>query len=130
MWRKWPEQHSSVSSSNSRDRRRQARKYLDVPVALAKGLQAKLLRNFGSRHGVGQILLVAEHEKNGIAQLVLVQHALQLIARLADTFPAHQGSNNSAKRKCMHMQEEQRAGELRGKHLSLLSTTKIRPCVF
>jgi hypothetical protein len=32
-----------------------------------------------------QILLVGEDEKNGIPQLILVQHALQLLASLDDT---------------------------------------------
>ena len=35
-------------------------------------------------HGVGQILLVGEAQQHRVAQLVLVQHAMQLVARLAD----------------------------------------------
>ena len=33
----------------------------------------------------GQILLVGEDQQNGVSQLVLVQHALQLLAGLDDT---------------------------------------------
>ena len=33
-------------------------------------------------HGVGQILLVREHEQHGVAQLILVQHAVQLVPSL------------------------------------------------
>ena len=33
----------------------------------------------------GQILLVGKHQQNGVPQLILVQHALQLLACLDDT---------------------------------------------
>jgi hypothetical protein len=94
MWRKWPEQNKN-SSVSKRHKQKHRRCYLDVPVALAQRLQAELLGNFGSRHSVGQILLVAEHEQNSVTELILVQHALQLITGFADTFPAHESLNKA-----------------------------------
>lgn len=44
---------------------------LRLPVALAQGVQAKLIRNFCSVHGVRQILLVGEYQENRITKLVL-----------------------------------------------------------
>lgn len=55
---------------------------LDVPVALAQGVEAELVGDLSSVHGVGQILLVGEDEEDGLAELVLVEHAVQLVARL------------------------------------------------
>ena len=151
MWRKWPEQSGSVRGSKQKEQK-QARQHLDVPVALAQGLQAELLGDFGSRHSVGQILLVAEHEQNSVTELILVQHALQLVASLADTFPERTRSGNTsitnqkvqlatAPHTHMQQQHRQKQNNTKGntsststgaekKHLSLLSTTKIRPCVF
>ena len=151
MWRKWPEQSGSVRGSKQKEQK-QARQHLDVPVALAQGLQAELLGDFGSRHSVGQILLVAEHEQNSVTELILVQHALQLVASLADTFPERTRSGNTsitnqkvqlATAPHTHMQQQHRPKQNNAKgntsststgaekkHLSLLSTTKIRPCVF
>lgn len=57
---------------------------LDVPVALAQGVQAKLVGDLCCVHGVGQVLLIGEHEEDGVAQLVLIQHAVQLVAGLAN----------------------------------------------
>ena len=54
-------------------------------MALAEGVQAKLVRDLRGVHGVRQILLVGEDQEHGLAQLVLVQHAVQLVAGLADT---------------------------------------------
>lgn len=48
-------------------------------------MQAKLVSNLGSVHGVGQILLVGEDEEESVAELVLVKHALKLLASLDDT---------------------------------------------
>ena len=90
MLRKWSARKTKSMSSSRAHASSGSSKYLDVPVALAQRLQAQLLRHLSSRHCVGQILLVAEHEQDGIAQLVLVQHALQLITRLADTLPDNQ----------------------------------------
>lgn len=48
-------------------------------------MQAKLVSDLGSVHGVGQILLVGEDEEESVAELVLVKHALKLLASLDDT---------------------------------------------
>lgn len=58
---------------------------LDEPLSLSQAVQAELVRDLGSVHRVGQILLVGEDEQQGIAQLVLVEHALKLLARLGHT---------------------------------------------
>ena len=48
-------------------------------------MQAKLVSDLSSVHGVGQILLVGEDEEKGITELVLVEHALELLTGLDDT---------------------------------------------
>lgn len=58
---------------------------LDVPRPLSEPVEAELVRDLRRVHRVGQILLVREHQQQRIAQLVLVQHALQLLARLGHT---------------------------------------------
>jgi len=50
-------------------------------------VQSKLIGNLRSVHGVGEILLVGENEEEGIPELVLVQHPLQLLTGLGNTFP-------------------------------------------
>jgi len=49
-------------------------------VALTKRVKSKLVRDLRRAHRVGQILLVREHQKHRVAQLVFVQHSVQLIA--------------------------------------------------
>ena len=48
-------------------------------------MQTKLVSHFCRTHGVRKILLVSEHEQDGIAQLVLVEHSVHFIARGIDT---------------------------------------------
>merc|ERR1711959_360252 len=55
---------------------------LDVPGALPQAVQTQLVRNLGRVHRVRQILLVGEDQQERISQLVLVQHALQLLEGL------------------------------------------------
>ena len=55
------------------------------PSALPQAVQTKLIRNLRRVHGIGQILLVCEHEQKCVPQLVLVEHALQLLAGLDHT---------------------------------------------
>jgi len=55
------------------------------PSALPQAVQTKLVSDLSRVHGIGQILLVGEDEQESIPQLVLVQHALQLLAGLDDT---------------------------------------------
>lgn len=56
---------------------------LDVPLALPQGVQPQLVGDLCGRHGVGQVLLVGEHQEHGVAQLVLVEHAVELVAGFA-----------------------------------------------
>jgi len=58
---------------------------LDVPGALSQAVQAKLVSDLGSVHGVRKILLVGEDQEESISQLVLVEHALQLLTSLDNT---------------------------------------------
>jgi len=58
---------------------------LDVPSPLPEPVKAKLIRDLGSVHGVGQILLVGEDKQKSITELILIQHALQLLTRLGHT---------------------------------------------
>jgi len=58
---------------------------LDVPGALSQAVEAKLVCDLGGVHGVGKILLVGEDEEDGVTELVLVEHALELLAGLDDT---------------------------------------------
>lgn len=58
---------------------------LNVPGALSQAVEAKLVCDLGGVHGVGQILLVGEDEQNGVPELILVEHALKLLASLDDT---------------------------------------------
>ena len=48
-------------------------------------MQTQFISDLSSIHGVRQILLVGEDEKQRIPELVLVQHPLQLLAGLNDT---------------------------------------------
>ena len=58
---------------------------LDKPLSLSQAVEAKLVGDLGGVHGVGQILLVGEDQEQGIAKLVLVKHALELLASLRNT---------------------------------------------
>ena len=49
-------------------------------------MQAKLIRELRGIHRIRQVLLVREDEEEGVAQLVFVEHALQLLAGLGYTF--------------------------------------------
>lgn len=58
---------------------------LDEPLSLSQAVQAELVGNLGGVHGVGQILLVSENEQQSIAELILVEHALQFLARFGNS---------------------------------------------
>lgn len=58
---------------------------LDVPGALSQAVEAELVCDLGSVHGIGKILLVGEDEEDGISEFILVQHALKLLTSLDDT---------------------------------------------
>lgn len=48
-------------------------------------MQTELVGDLGSVHCVWQILLVCEDKEKSIPELVLVQHALELLTSLRDT---------------------------------------------
>jgi hypothetical protein len=50
-------------------------------------VQPKLISDFSGIHCVGQILLVGENKQKSIAEFVLVQHTLELLTSLRNTFP-------------------------------------------
>jgi len=58
---------------------------LDVPGAIPEAMEAQLISDLGSIHGVRKILLVGKHQKQSIPQLVFVEHALKLFASLDHT---------------------------------------------
>jgi len=58
---------------------------LNVPATLSQAVQTKLIGDFGGVHGVWQILLVGEDQEESIPELILVQHALQLLPGLNNT---------------------------------------------
>lgn len=61
--------------------------YLDKPRPLPKSVQAKLISDLRSGHSIGEILLVGKDKEEGIPELILVQHPLQLLTGLRNTFP-------------------------------------------
>jgi len=58
---------------------------LNVPGTLSQAVEAQLICDLGGVHGIWQILLVGEDQKNGIPKLVLVQHTLQFLPSLNNT---------------------------------------------
>lgn len=61
--------------------------YLDKPCPLPEALETKFVGDLCRVHRVGQILLVGKDEQEGVPELVLVEHPLQLLACLGHTFP-------------------------------------------
>ena len=55
------------------------------PSALPQTVQAQLIRNLRRIHRIRQILLIRKHQQQRIPQLVLIEHALQLLAGLDHT---------------------------------------------
>jgi hypothetical protein len=59
--------------------------HLNIPSSLSEAVEAELIGNLSSVHGVGQILLVGEDKEESITELIFVQHPLQLLASLRNT---------------------------------------------
>ena len=59
--------------------------HLDEPCPLPETVQAKLVGDLGGIHGVWQVLLICEDEKESVTELVLVQHTVKLFASLRHT---------------------------------------------
>jgi hypothetical protein len=53
---------------------------LDVPLSVAKSMQAKFISHFCGAHGVREILLVGENKQDGLAELILIEHTVKFIA--------------------------------------------------
>ena len=58
---------------------------LDVPLTGPQRVQAELVGDLGSVHGVGQILLVCKDEEKSISELILIEHTLHLFTGLDNT---------------------------------------------
>ncbi len=54
-------------------------------MTLAKGVKSELICDLCCIHGIGKILFVGEAQEHGVAELVLVEHAVKLITGLTDT---------------------------------------------
>jgi len=48
-------------------------------------VESEFVSDLSGVHRVGQILLVGEHQEEGVPELVLVEHAVQLITGLTNT---------------------------------------------
>jgi hypothetical protein len=59
---------------------------LDIPRPLSQPMQTQFVGDFCCVHCIWQVLLVRKHKKEGVAQLVLIQHALELLTRFGHTF--------------------------------------------
>ena len=57
------------------------------PRSLPEAVETELVGDLSGVHGVGKILLVGEDKQESITELILVEHALELLTRLRDTFP-------------------------------------------
>lgn len=60
---------------------------LDEPPPIAHIVQPQLLRQLSRGHRIRQILFVGKDQNHSVTQLVLGQHVLQLLLRLAHSFP-------------------------------------------
>jgi len=58
---------------------------LHVPLAGADVVEAELVGDLSDGHGLRKILLVGEHEEDGVAELVLSEHLVELVVGLGDT---------------------------------------------
>jgi hypothetical protein len=59
--------------------------HLNEPSALPEAMEAEFVGDLSGVHSVGKILLVGEDEEEGVAELVLIEHALELLTGLGYT---------------------------------------------
>ena len=52
---------------------------LDIPLPVMKAVKPETLCHLGGTHSVGQILLVREDQKDGVTELILTKHAVELV---------------------------------------------------
>lgn len=55
------------------------------PLSLPQAVESELVSNLCGVHSVWQVLLVGKDEQEGVSELVLVEHTLQLLAGLGNT---------------------------------------------
>ena len=55
---------------------------LNVPVPVPHVVQTQLVSDLSGVHGLGQVLLVGEHQHHRLPQLVLGQHPVELVPGL------------------------------------------------
>jgi len=58
---------------------------LNEPSSLPEAVETELVGNFSCVHGVRKILLVSEDEEEGVAELILIEHALKFLTGLGYT---------------------------------------------
>jgi len=58
---------------------------LHVPLTSADVVETKLVGDLSNRHGLRKILLVGKDEKDGVAELILSEHLVELVVGLGDT---------------------------------------------
>lgn len=66
-------------------RGREAPTHLNEPSSLPEAVETELVGDFSGVHGVRKILLVSEDEEKGVAELILIEHALKLLTGLGYT---------------------------------------------
>jgi hypothetical protein len=87
-------------------------------------METELVCHLCGTHSVGQILFVGKDKKDGVAQLVLVEHTMQFITG-CEGERGCEGDKESIERRG---EGRDRPASIRSR--SLESTTKIRPWVF
>jgi len=58
---------------------------LNEPSSLPETVEAKFVGDFSGIHGVRKILLIGEDKEEGVAELILIKHALELLTGLGYT---------------------------------------------
>ena len=58
---------------------------LDIPTPLPQTVETQFISDLGSIHCIGKILFVGEYEKKGVAELIFIEHALELFSGFRDT---------------------------------------------
>ena len=123
---------------------------LNEPMTLADAVKAELVRDLRGGHRVREILLVRENEQDGVAELILeaaewgegggrrvrrrirsdfIRSRARSLGSVLKVLKRDAARRRGAPRTSLSMRwSSSRASETRSR--SLLSTTKIRPCVF
>lgn len=78
-------QHTHTHVSIAIPSLHQSKRNITYPCPLPQTVQPQLIRNLSRIHRIRQILLVGEDQQQRVPQLILIQHTLQLLARLDNT---------------------------------------------